>query len=243
MAIAGSKVLLTGANGGIGRAFVDELLRRDAAKVYLGVRKIEGHDFPEDPRLVLVQLDLTDAASIKVAADQASDANILINNAGLSAFTGALTAADINAARLEMEVNYFGPLHLTQALKGAPIFSPEGAIINISSFLGFAALPVAGTYSAAKAAFSSLTRTIRAELAAKGTQVVVVYPVQVDTRLGAGLPDPKLTPEEVARESLDAIGTGETEVFPGQLSKGAIAGFRADPDAVQAQLAQSVHPY
>ena len=124
MKIAGAKVLLTGANGGIGRAFADELLRRGAGKVYLGVRNADGQTFPDDPRLEVIQLDVADTASIFAAAAKASDVNVLINNAGFAAFTGGIAAPSIDAARREMDVNYFGPLQLTRALqKSPPVFS------------------------------------------------------------------------------------------------------------------------
>lgn len=242
MQIAGSKVLLTGANGGIGLAFVDELLRRDVGKVYLGVRQLEGHSFVDDGRLQPIQLDLTDPDSIGAAAKSASDVNVLINNAGFAAFTGALTATDLQAARQEMEINYFGPLLLTRALKGSPVYTASGAIVNVASFLSLVTLPLAGTYSASKAANLALTRTMRAELKGAGTRVIAVLPVQTETRMATGLPDPKVKPYEVAAEALDAVESGLEEVFPGAPTKGALAAFQVDPAALQSQLSQLVHP-
>ena len=55
------------------------------------------------------------------------------------------------------------------------------------------------------------------------------------------MPEPRLTPEEVARDTLDALEAGEDEVFPGQLSKDAANAFRQDPAALQANLASIVH--
>ena len=229
MQVAGARVLLTGANGGIGRAFVDELLQRGAAKVYLGVRTVNGHSFPDDPRLEVIQLDVADTASILAAAKKASDVNVLINNAGFAAFTGGVAAPGIDAARREMDVNYFGPLQLTRALKNSPVFSAAGAIVNVISFLALATLPAGGTYSASKSAALALTRTFRAELKAKGTRVIAVLPVQVDTPMGAALPEPKVKPAEVAAEALDALETGLEEVFPGQPSKEAAPASRLIP--------------
>jgi len=242
MKVQGSKVLLTGANGGIGQAFVEELLTRDVEKLYAGVRSLDGHTLPSDPRLEMIQLDVTDPASIAAAARQVDDVNLLINNAGWAAFSGALTAPSIDAARQEMEVNYFGPLQVTRALKDTRVFSADGGIINLVSFLALATLPLAGTYSASKAAALALTRTIRAELKGKGTRVVAVLPVQTDTKMGAALPDPKVKPSEVAVEALDALEAGLDEVFPGEPSKGAAKAFKADPAAVQAQLCGMVRP-
>lgn len=243
MKIEGSVVLLTGANRGIGRAMADELLRRGAAKIYLGVRDVASvQEMVTDPeRLVPLTLDVTKPDQIKAAAATAADITLLINNAGVATFTGALSTADTANARQEMEVNYFAPLALAQALRDTPAFHRGGAVINVLSFLSLVALPVAGTYSASKAAALALTRTLRAELKGRGVQVLGVLPVQVDTVMGAALPEPRLTPAEVASATLDALEAGEEEVFPGALSQGAAQAFKADPAGTQAQMAGLVH--
>lgn len=242
MKIEGSVALVTGANGGIGRAFVEELLKRGASKIYLGLRdpaSVVG--FPKDVRLVPVRLDVTDPEQIEAASKMASDVNLLINNAGVATFGGAIAADSLDGARHEMEVNYFGLLALARALKHTPVFSSNGAVLNILSFLALATLPVAGTYSASKAAALSATRTLRAELKPRGVVVVGAMPIQVDTAMGSAMPDPKVTPVEVASDSLDAVEAGQDEVFPGELSRGAARSFAADPAAVQSQLAMMVH--
>ena len=243
MNIKGSVVLLTGASGGIGRAFTHELLSRGAAKIYLAARDVSslapllgGSD-----RLVPLALDMTKPDQITAAAKAAADITLLINNAGAAAFTGVLSAKDTAGARQEMEVNYFGVLALSQALRDTPAFRTGGAIVNLLSILSLVTLPVAGTYSAAKAAELALTRTLRAELKPRGVQVLGVMPVQVDTALGAPLPEPKLTPAEVATGTLDALEAGEEEVFPGALSQGAAEMFRANPAGMQAHMAGMVH--
>jgi short-subunit dehydrogenase len=243
MKLEGSVVLVTGANGGIGRAFVVELLKRGAAKIYLGARdtaSLRGL-LAQSDKLVPLALDVTKSEQIEHAAKAASDINLLINNAGMAAFTGAVTAKDLSGARREMEVNYFGMLALTQALSHAPAFRTGGAIVNVLSFLALVTLPVAGTYSASKAAALALTRTLRAELKQRGVQVLGVLPVQVDTPLGAPLPEPKLTPAEVASATLDALESDEDEVFPGALSRGAAEAFKNDPATLQANMAKVVH--
>ena len=243
MEIEGSVVLLTGANGGIGRAFVQELLARGAVKIYLGARNAGSLQslLATSDRLVPLTLDVTKPDQVAEAAKLASDVTLLINNAGAAVFTGALSAKDTAGARQEMEVNYFGVLSLAQAFRDTPAFRQGGAIVNLLSILALVTLPVAGTYSASKAAALALTRTLRAELKGRGVQVLGVLPVQVDTALGAALPEPKLTPAEVASGALDALEAGEDEVFPGALSQGAAQAFRADPAGMQAQMAGLVH--
>src|SRR6202047_3315158 len=243
MKTKGSVPLVPGANGGIGRAFVQELVKRGAAKIYLGARdsaSLRGL-FAEANKLVPITLDVTNAKQIEAAAKSASDITLLINNAGTVAFSGALASKDTSAARQEMEVNYFGVLALAQALRGTPAFRSGGAIVNVLSFLALATLPVAGTYSASKSAVLALTRTLRAELKPRGVQVVGVLPVQTDTPAYSPLPEPKLKPEEVASGTLDALEAGEDEVFPGALSRGAAESFKSNPAALQAHLSTTVH--
>ena len=84
MEIDGRVALVTGANGGIGRAFVQELLKRGAAKIYLGARdpaSLRGL-FAESSKLVPITLDVTNAKQIEAAAKSALDITLLINNAG-----------------------------------------------------------------------------------------------------------------------------------------------------------------
>src|SRR6202171_527224 len=117
MKIKGSVALVTGANGGIGRAFVQELLKRGAAKIYLGARdraSLRGL-FAESNKLIPIALDVTNAKQIEAGAKSASDIALLINSADTVAFSAALAAKDTSAARQQMEVNYFGVLALTQA--------------------------------------------------------------------------------------------------------------------------------
>ncbi len=243
MYVKGSIALVTGANRGIGAEFVRELVKRDAAKIYVAARDTASLQplLAQSDRLVPLALDITKPDEIERAADIASDVTLLINNAGISAYGGVLGAPDIIGARQEMEVNYFGVLALIQALRHAPALQSGGAVVNVLSILSLVTLPVAGTYSASKAAALSLTRTLRAELKTRGVQVLGSLPVQVDTSLGAPLPEPKLTPAEVASETLDALEAGAEEIFPGVLSRNAADAFRTDPAALQANMSNFVH--
>jgi NAD(P)-dependent dehydrogenase (short-subunit alcohol dehydrogenase family) len=244
MNISGSTVLLTGANGGLGRAFIAELLKRDVAKIYVAARDTASlRDLLSggDPRLSPLPLDVTDPDQVAAAAGVARDVTLLINNAGYAAFEGAIAAPDLDDARREMEVNYFGPLAMTRAF--APILAQAGkgggggVVVNMLSMLALVSLPMAATYSASKAASLSLTRSLRAELAAQGTRVVGVLAVQTDTAMGAKLPEPRMTPAEVVSDVLDAVVMGvNDEVVAGAQSRGIHQAFTADPRAVQAMM-------
>ena len=148
MDIAGSVALVTGANGGIGRAFVGALLKRGATKIYVAARDpaslsdlLKGGD----GRLVPLRLDVTDSAQVAAAATAAPDVTLLVNNAGYAAFQGAIAAPDISAARREMDVNYFGPLALTRTFKPALAAAGGGAVVNMLSMAALVSLPVTGT--------------------------------------------------------------------------------------------------
>lgn len=237
MKIANSVALVTGANRGIGRTFVEELLKRGVAKIYVAAR--DTASLAEllkngDRRLVALPLDVTDPDQVAAAASVASDVTLLINNAGYAAFDGAISAPDMEDARREMDVNYFGPLALTRAF--APALA-GGAVVNMLSMLSLISLPMAATYSASKAAGLSLTRSIRAELGGQGTQVIGVLAVQTETEMGAKLPEPRLSPLEVVTDALNAVETGTNdEVVAGVQTRNIYEAFSADPKKVQAMM-------
>jgi short-subunit dehydrogenase len=240
MNIQNATVLVTGANRGIGHAFVNELLARGAAKIYVAARDTAAlRDLLQagGTRLVALPLDITDDDQVAAAALVANDITMLINNAGFASFDGAISAHGVDLARREMDVNYFGTLAITRAF--APVLAKQGgAIVNMLSMLALVTLPMAGTYSASKAAALALTRSTRAELAAQGTQVVGVLAVQTDTAMGASLPEPRMTPQEVVTDALDAVEAGvSAEVVAGAQSRAIHAAFVADPVGVQAKMA------
>jgi uncharacterized protein YbjT (DUF2867 family) len=113
--IENAVALVTGANRGIGREFVAELLRRGAKKIYLGARdpaSLADLIALDPTRLVPLKLDVTNAADVADAAKIATDVTLLINNAGFAGGQGVISAPDLSIARQEMEVNYFGVLSL-----------------------------------------------------------------------------------------------------------------------------------
>jgi NAD(P)-dependent dehydrogenase (short-subunit alcohol dehydrogenase family) len=136
MDITGSTALVTGANRGIGRAFVDELLARGAAKVYAAARRPELVEVT-DPRVTPLHLDLLDERSVVAAAAAAPDVTLLVNNAGIA--TGAaLLTGDLDEVRLDLETHLFGTLRVIRAFVPA-LTAGGGAIVNVLSVLSWAA--------------------------------------------------------------------------------------------------------
>jgi NAD(P)-dependent dehydrogenase (short-subunit alcohol dehydrogenase family) len=232
MDISGAVVLVTGANRGIGAAFVEELKKRGAAKIYAAARDSSTVDVDAVHPL---DLDVTDAAQIQAAAAAAGDVQVLINNAGIS--TGAsLVGGDEATIRREMDTNFYGPLLMTRAF--APVLGSNGggAILNVISALSWFTIPSAGAYAASKAAAWALTDTTRLELAAQGTHVVGVHMGLVDTDMAKGVESPKISPSALASAGLDAIESGTQEVLADDWSAFIKSGLTLDPQARYEQI-------
>lgn len=239
MKIKNTTAFVTGANRGIGRAFVEALLAGGARKVYAAARDVTKlTDLASDQRVVAVALDVTNTDQIQAAVELADDVDLLINNAGIAGFAGLIAAKDMAPARDEMEINYFGTLNVTRAF--APILKNNGggAIVNLASIASYVNFPVLGSYSASKAAVHSLTQGIRAELKAQGTAVVGVYPGPIDTDMAAGFPMDKTPPSEVATAVFEAVENGVDDVYPDPMSIDMHAGIVGDFKAVEAQAGE-----
>jgi NAD(P)-dependent dehydrogenase (short-subunit alcohol dehydrogenase family) len=207
MDVSNSTVVVTGGQRGLGRALVDALLAQGANKVYATARTPHASD---DPRIVPLALEVTNAASVAELAARAADASIVINNAGVSLPTPLLDV-QIDAARDVFEVNVLAPLRVAQAFAPVLALNGGGALVNIASVLSWAGGTAA--YGASKAALWSLTNSLRVELAEQRTQVVGAHLSFTDTDMTARLDLHKNTASDVATSIVDAIAAGATEVL------------------------------
>jgi NAD(P)-dependent dehydrogenase (short-subunit alcohol dehydrogenase family) len=192
MRIDGSVALVTGANRGLGRAFARELVSRGAARVYGAARNPAA---VTEPGVTPVALDITDADRVAQVARQCADVSLLVNNAGVLQYSTFTSAPSLDAARAEMETNYFGTLSMCRAF--APVLAANGggAIVNMLSVTSFYTNPIDASYGASKAAEWSLTNGIRVELHHQGTLVVAVHASFIDTDMAALTSEPKDSPE------------------------------------------------
>jgi NAD(P)-dependent dehydrogenase (short-subunit alcohol dehydrogenase family) len=231
MQIAGSVVLITGANRGIGRAFVAGFVAAGARKIYAAARDPTNIS---DPRVESLRLDITDPTQVAAVAAACTDVSVLVNNAGIATFSPLLGAPSMAAARLEMETNYFGTLAMCRAF--APILTRQGggAIVNIISGASWMTAAQLGSYSASKRAQLALTLGIRIELRAQGTLVVAVHPGWVDTDMTAHITAEKTSPEQVVTETLASLAAHEEEVVPGEMAARVKAALREDPASLEA---------
>jgi NAD(P)-dependent dehydrogenase (short-subunit alcohol dehydrogenase family) len=232
MASIGDKaVLVTGANRGIGRALVEEALRRGAKQVYAGTRAPLEH---LDKRVTPLTLDVTDAAQIRSAADQVESLDVLINNAGLALYDDL---SDPLVVEQHLAVNLFGTYGVIQAF--LPLLTrSKGAVVNNLSVNALAPLPLIPAYSISKAAVFSLTQSLRVLLAGQGVSVHAVMTGPVDTDMTRGLDIPKASPATVARGIFDGLENDEAEIFPDPLSASLAESWRSGPaKALESQYA------
>jgi NAD(P)-dependent dehydrogenase (short-subunit alcohol dehydrogenase family) len=219
MTIADRAVLVTGANRGIGRALVEEALRRGARRVYAGTRQPLAHS---DGRVTPLRLDVTSAAQVQAAAEQVESLDVLVNNAGIWLFDDLRDRAMLEE---HLAVNFFGTWGVTQAF--LPLLTrSRGTIVNNVSLMALAALPLTPAYSASKAAAFSLTQSLRALLASRGVRVHAVLTGPTDTDMTRGFDIPKASAESVARAIWDGVEQGVEEIFPDPMSAAMAEGWR-----------------
>jgi NAD(P)-dependent dehydrogenase (short-subunit alcohol dehydrogenase family) len=212
MKIKGSVALVTGANRGLGRAFVKALLDGGASKIYAAAR--DSGTIPAAEHVVPVKLDVTNPEDIRAVATEHRDINLLVNNAGISVRSpGILDPVSLDSLRKELETNVIGPLAVSQALAPTLAANGGGAILNVLSALSWASISGAETYSATKSAAWSLTNGLRHVLSGQGTQVVALHVAFMDTDMTRGLPVPKSDPYNVARIALSGVERGDLEVL------------------------------
>lgn len=219
MNITNKAVLITGANRGIGRALVEEALRKGVKRVYAGTRQRFTHS---DGRVTPLTLDVTNAEQIQRAVENVGSLDILINNAGVTLFDDLSDRAAIE--RL-LSVNLFGTYGVSQAF--LPLLAHScGAIVNILSMAGLAAVPFSPAYSISKAAAFSLTQSLRALWAGRGVRVHAVLAGPVDTDMSRDLNITKASPESVARAIFDGVEKGDEDIFPDPLAASIAEGWR-----------------
>jgi NAD(P)-dependent dehydrogenase (short-subunit alcohol dehydrogenase family) len=219
MNIENKTILITGASRGIGRALVDEALRRGAKKVHAGTRSALQI---ADKRVTPVSLDVTDASQVQQAVEQVDSLDVLVNNAGIAIYDDL---TNFEVIERHLAVNFLGLLRVTHAFLPA-LRRSHGAIVNNLSMVGLAALPIIPAYSISKAAAFNMTQSLRALLAGEGVSVHAVVLGPVDTDMNRGFEIPKASPESAAAGIFDGLEKDEDEIFPDPASLSIAEGWR-----------------
>jgi NAD(P)-dependent dehydrogenase (short-subunit alcohol dehydrogenase family) len=220
MKIKDAAILVTGANRGLGRALVEDALRRGARRVYAGTRAPFAH---ADARVTPISLDVTNGTQIQEAVEKVESLDILINNAAVAILDDLSDRAVIER---HLAVNLFGTHAVTQAF--LPFLArSRGALVNVLSEGALAPFPLVAAYGLSKAAAFSMTLSLRSILAARGVSVHAALPGPIDTDMSRGADIPKASPDAVARGILDGVETGEEEIFPDPISGALAEGWRS----------------
>jgi NAD(P)-dependent dehydrogenase (short-subunit alcohol dehydrogenase family) len=177
-------VLITGASSGFGLETARTFLARGWA-VIATMRNPRSEVLPAADRLRLLPLDVTDTDSIARAVDLAGSVDVLVNNAG-GGLMGALEGTSMAAIRELFELNTFGAMAMVQAMLPGFRTKGAGAIVNVSSAVTLAPLPLLSAYTASKAALEAFSANLALEVEPFGIRVHVVLPGRApETSFGA----------------------------------------------------------
>jgi NAD(P)-dependent dehydrogenase (short-subunit alcohol dehydrogenase family) len=222
--------LITGASSGMGKACALRLAQAGFT-VFAAVRKERDADALKEAGAVPVILDVAKADTIAQAARSIGEAvgaaglSGLVNNAGI-AVTGPIELVPLDELRRQFEVNVFGQIAVIQAF--LPLLrTARGRIVNIGSVGAKFALPFGGPLNSSKAAFESLSDSLRMELGPSGVRVVLVSPGSIRT---------------AAEAKLVADSEAGIEAFPAEGKERYAARYRAFVEGLLALEAHGAPP-
>ena len=239
----GKTAIVTGGSSGIGLA-VARILAENGCSVAILARRKEALESARQEiisiardgvRVLALSTDVSDQDSVNAAVDTAisefKGIDLLVNSAGVT-MPGEFEKLSTSVFRDMMEIDYFGTLYAIQAVLPNMLKQGQGAIVNISSVVGYLNIYGYSAYGAAKYAISGLSDAMRMELKPKGIQVSLVFPPDTDTpQLAFEQPfKPEATkvlasnggeekPEKVAKEILAGVAAGKYIINPGFSNK------------------------
>ncbi|UPY38746.1 SDR family oxidoreductase [Sediminicoccus sp. KRV36] len=181
----GKRVLVTGAAGGLGRAFV-EVFAAAGATVILADIEAEGMARVASevaPGAACITYDQGDLASIGMLAETVGQVDVLLNNAAILLVKPVLDTTPEEMARI-LQVNLLGPMALARAVATGMIARGTGGVIlNMSSQLAFCGAEGRAVYAVAKAGLTQFTQTTAVEWAPQGVRVVGIAPGRINTSM------------------------------------------------------------
>jgi NAD(P)-dependent dehydrogenase (short-subunit alcohol dehydrogenase family) len=235
MDIEGCTALVTGANRGLGRSYVDALFAQGATKVYAGARDPATIT---DPRATPLRLDVTSAEQVAAAAAACPDVTLVINNAGTMLAKPILDPQAEAALHAELNVNAFGVLRMAHAFAPVLAANAGGAIVNMLSVVSWYVYPFNATYCASKYAALAITNALRIQLKAQGTHVMGVYAGFIDTDMTAHVNGAKTSPKQVAERTLEGLRMNLHHVHADEAAAQLWEALKSDPTEVEVRAQQ-----
>ncbi|KFN43540.1 SDR family NAD(P)-dependent oxidoreductase [Arenimonas oryziterrae] len=167
-------ILITGTSSGYGLATARHFLAQ-GWRVVATMRTPRPELFPVSPNLQLLALDVTDVASIRAAFDAAGDLDAIVNNAGIGV-VGAFEATPMATVDDVFATNTFGAMAVCQAAIPRLRVRGGGVLVNVTSSVTLARMPLAAAYAASKAAVDAFTASLAFELEPFGIRTKLVMP-------------------------------------------------------------------
>jgi NAD(P)-dependent dehydrogenase (short-subunit alcohol dehydrogenase family) len=243
------KVLVTDGKTAVGQAICLALVAAGADIVWAGLaepwKKLPGSDaLANVPQITQVPLDVTNERSVQeLAGEIGGKVDIIINNAEYHRTASISARPGTDAARAEMDVNYFGLLRLAQtfgpALRARAADGQSSAVawVNVLSIYALSNFPAHGTFSASKAAAFSLAQCLRAEMLKSAIRVINVFPGPIDDEWNQLIMPPKLAPTALAKSIIDALRSAVEDVYAGDVAQEWFTRWRENPKALERELA------
>ncbi|MEM9990881.1 MAG: SDR family oxidoreductase [Bacteroidota bacterium] len=237
MDLKGKRVWITGGSSGLGEALAYAFAKK-GANLILTSRKRKELDRVKancspDSQVHVEVLDMMEHDKIPVVAarllKELGTIDIVINNAGISQ-RGLAKDTALEVDKRIMSINYFGVVALTKALLPSMLANQSGHIVAVSSLVGKFGSPLRSTYAASKHALHGFFDSLRAEVVKDNIKVMLICPGYIHTNIsknavtGDGSAqntmDEKtaagLSPQEFARQAVEAIQKGKQEVLIGK---------------------------
>ena len=221
--ISNKTTLVTGSNRGIGKAIVKSFVQHGASKVYAGVRSLNKaealvEEFGE--KVVPIEIEYENPASIKAAAGSAEDVQVVVSNAGVLIGASVMDEDVIEKFQTELNINVYGLIHMAQAF--APLLKRNGggAFVQINSIASLSSFPRA-TYPASKAAAYSFTQALRPIFKEQGTATLSVHPgpILTDMAISSGFAEDSDLPSVVSEGIVTSLKEGKFHLFPDRMAK------------------------
>jgi short-subunit dehydrogenase len=241
MNVSGTRVLLTGATGGLGHAIARALAGAGAHVILSGRRADVLDELAQEISGSIAPADLSDPVAVRALAAGNADVDILVANAGVPA-SGRLETYDDDQIERALLVNLHAPIILTHALAPHMVARGAGHIVFMSSLAGKTATAGTSLYNATKFGLRGFAGAMRAELHGSGVGVSTIFPgfirdagmfadANVTLPKGVGTK----SPEHVAAAALRAIkrNRGEIDVAPVALKLGTLFGGVAPETAAR----------
>ena len=215
MNLSNNKILITGGASGIGLGLTERFIKENNTVIICGRRESVLQEVAKKfPYVITRQCNLNSEAErialFNWVAENHSDLNVLINNAGIQNWMSIEDIEFYNKAKNEIETNVLAPIHLTTLFTQLPSLN---AIMNVTSGLSFVQLAKVPVYCATKAFFHSFTLSLRHLLKEKNIEVIEIIPPALNTDLGGkGLHDGQPAVSDFVEAIFQQLQNGKVEL-------------------------------